>query len=270
MGMSAFAAKHDSLVAEIRNGVAVVTLQRPETLNAVSPELARALAETLSSIPHDGSVRAILITGSGKAFCSGGDIRAMSSALDSDPAEFFRGLTKDLHRITRSLLEAEVPTIAAVNGPAAGFGFGLALSCDLVVASERAEFSMAHGQVGQIPDGGAWYLLPRIVGRKRALDLYYTRRVLDAKRAEEWGIVTRILPVTNFKEVALGFADEIAHGPTRAYAEAKRRLGEASGRAIDEFMDEQRRVIIELSRSDDFREGVRAFLERRAPNFNGL
>jgi 2-(1,2-epoxy-1,2-dihydrophenyl)acetyl-CoA isomerase len=249
--------------------VAIVTLQRPQALNAVSPDLARALAETLAAIPTDGSVRALLLTGTGKAFCSGGDIRAMAAALDEDPRAFFLDLTENLHRITRSLLRAEVPTLAAVNGAAAGFGFGLVLSCDLVLASERARFSMAHGQVAQIPDGGGWYMLPRVVGRKRALDLYFTRRVLDATTAEQWGIVTEILPVTNFREVALGFAREIASGPTRAYREAKHRLADGWEQPLEAYLEEQCRVIADLGQSADFEEGVRSFLERRPPKFRG-
>lgn len=267
--MNAFLREREVLKAEIQDGVAVVTLQRPEALNAVSPDLAQALAETLAEVPTDGSVRALLITGTGKAFCSGGDIRAMAAALDADPRAFFLDLTENLHRITRALLRAEVPTLAAVNGAAAGFGFGLALSCDLVLASERARFSMAHGQVAQIPDGGGWYMLPRVVGRKRALDLYLTQRVLDANTAEAWGIVTEILPVTNFREVAVGFAREIARGPTRAYREAKHRLADGWEQPLDSYLEEQRRVIAELGQSDDFEEGVRAFLARRPPEFRG-
>jgi 2-(1,2-epoxy-1,2-dihydrophenyl)acetyl-CoA isomerase len=268
--MQQYQTDRDSVEAEIRDSVAMVTLKRPEAMNAVSPEMARGLAEILSEIPKDGSVRAILISGAGRAFCSGGDIRAMAAAIDDDPRAFFRDLTANLHRITRSLLTARVPTIAAVNGIAAGFGFGLALSCDLVIASERAEFSLMHGQVGQIPDGGGWYLLPRVVGRKRALDLYLTRRVLDAKRAEEWGIVTQILPAATFKEVAIGRAREIAQGPTQAYSEAKRRLGEGWEQSFEEYLEEQSRVIVELAGTKDFREGVHAFLERRVAKFEGL
>ena len=267
--MGAFVGQRDFLEAEIRESVAVVTLKRPETMNALSPELARALAETLSDIPEDGSVRALLITGTGRSFCSGGDIRAMAAALEGDPAQFFLDLTEDLHRITRALLGAPVPTIAAVNGVAAGFGFGLALSCDLVVASDRARFSMMHGQVAQIPDGGGWYQLPRVVGRKRALDLYLTRRILDAATAVEWGVVTEIFPVTSFREVAFGFAREIALGPTLAYRHAKRRLAESWNQPLDEFLDDQRQVIGELGRSHDFQEGVRAFLKRKKPRFEG-
>ena len=258
-----------AFTSELRDGVAVITLDRPETMNAVSPEIARGLAQTLADLPTDGSVRAILVTGTGRAFCSGGDIRAMAAALDEDPRAFFLDMTENLHRITSSLLEASVPTIAAVNGVATGFGFGLALSCDLLVASERATFSMAHAQVAQIPDGGGWYLLPRVVGRKRALDLYLTRHTLDAPTAERWGIITEILPVTNFREVAFAFAHEIAQGPTLAYRHAKRRLGEGWQQPLDEYLEEQRRVIADLATSSDFAEGVRAFLKRRSPNFEG-
>jgi 2-(1,2-epoxy-1,2-dihydrophenyl)acetyl-CoA isomerase len=268
--MPQFQTERDAIQAEIKDSVAMITLNRPEAMNAMSPDMARALAEILSEIPTDGTVRVILVSGAGRAFCSGGDIRAMSAALEEDPRAFFLDLTASLHRISRLLLSAKVPTIAAVNGTAAGFGFGLALSCDLVIASERAEFSMAHGQVAQIPDGGGWYLLPRVVGRKRALDLYLTRRVLDSKRAEEWGIVTQILPVTNFREVAIGRAREIAQGPTRAYSEAKRRLGEGWEQSFEKFLEEQGRVIVELAGTQDFREGVRAFLERRIAHFEGL
>ncbi len=267
--MSPFSTDRDILGAEIVDAVAVLTLRRPETLNAISLELARALDETLAALPADGSVRAILLTGTGKAFCSGGDIRAMCAALDDDPHAFFHRLTGHLHGITRSLIRAEVPTIAAVNGIAAGFGFGLALSCDLVIASERAQFSMAHGQVAQIPDGGGWYLLPRVVGRKRALDLYLTRRVLDAQTAEDWGLVTEILPVAKFREVAIGFARDIAQGPTLAYRHAKHRLADAWEQPFDAYLAEQREVISNLGKTADFEEGVRAFLERRAPSFRG-
>jgi 2-(1,2-epoxy-1,2-dihydrophenyl)acetyl-CoA isomerase len=129
---------------------------------------------------------------------------------------------------------------------------------------------MAHGQVGQIPDGGGWYLLPRVIGRKRALDLYLTRRELDAETAQGWGIVTEILPVANFREVAVGFAREIAQGPTLAYMQAKRRLGEGWNQPIEEYLDEQRNAIASLSETKDFAEGVRAFLDRRAPDFRGI
>ncbi len=264
-----FVATRDVLTVELQEGVGIITLNRPAALNAVTLELARGLAETLLESPRDGSLRALLLTGAGRAFCSGGDVRAMSAALDDDPRRFFLELTESLHSITRSLLAAPLPTIAAVNGPAAGFGFGLALSCDLVIASERAVFSMAHGQVGQIPDGGGWYILPRVIGRKRALDLYLTRRELDAQTAQEWGIVTEILPVANFREVAIGFAREIAQGPTLAYMQAKRRLAEGWHQPLEQYLDEQRDAIAALGGTKDFAEGVRAFLDRRAPNFRG-
>jgi 2-(1,2-epoxy-1,2-dihydrophenyl)acetyl-CoA isomerase len=267
--MTRFQASREAISCEIREGVALVTLNRPEAMNAITPDLAGGLAEILTELPDDGSVRAILVSGTGRAFCSGGDIRAMSAALEEDPKAFFFEFTGDLHRIALALLRAEVPTVAAVNGVAAGFGFGLALSCDLVIASERATFSMAHGQVAQIPDGGGWYLLPRVVGRKRALDLYLTRRVLDAKMAEDWGIITEILPVANFREVAFGFAREIAQGPTLAYRHAKHRLGEGWHQPLEEYLTEQQRVIAELGGTRDFGEGVRAFLDRRAPEFCG-
>ena len=267
--MTGFQTDRDCLRTEVREGVAVLTLHRPEAMNAISPELARALADTLSELPEDGSVRAVLLTGTGRAFCAGGDIRAMSAALEDDPEKFFLDLIQDLHRISLSLLRAKVPTVAAVNGPAAGFGFGLALSCDLVVASERATFSMAHGQVAQIPDGGGWYLLPRVVGRKRALDLYLTRRELDSKTAEDWGIVTETFPVATFREVAFGFARELAEGPTLAYQAAKLRLSRGWDQSFEDYLEDQRTAIAELAGTEDFHEGVRAFLDRRRATFRG-
>ncbi len=267
--MSDFSTDRSVLKAEIRDEVAVLTLSRPESMNSISPDLARALADTLAGLPDDGSVRALLLTGEGRAFCSGGDIRAMSAALDGDPHQFFDELTKHLHAITRSLLRADVPTIAAVNGVAAGFGFGLALSCDVVIASERATFSMAHGQVAQIPDGGGWYLLPRVIGRKRAMHLYLSRRTLDARTAERWGIVAEILPNPSFREVAFDHARDLARGPTAAYRAAKLRMDRGWSQPFDEYLEDQRAAIARLGESEDFREGVRAFLERRAPEFRG-
>ncbi|MDP7031337.1 MAG: enoyl-CoA hydratase-related protein [Gemmatimonadota bacterium] len=264
------AERADSAVSlEVHDGVAILVMDRPDAMNAVDIRMASQLASALEEAVSDPCVRAVLLTGTGRAFCSGGDIRAMASALDADPRAFFAELTDSLHAITRSLQYARVPTIAAVNGPAAGFGFGLVLSCDLVVASERATFSMLHGQVAQIPDGGGWYLLPRVVGRKRALDLYLTRRVLDATDAERWGIVCRVLPATTFREVAIGFAREIACGPTVAYREAKRRMAEGWDQHLDDYLDAQREAIVALGGGRDFEEGVRAFLERRPPGFRG-
>lgn len=255
------------LQTDVSDGIALLRLNRPAALNAMHPDLARALDQSLRAIPEDGSVRAIVLTGAGRAFCAGGDIRAMSAALDESPREFFLDLIDCLHGITRSLMRAPVPTVAAVNGVAAGFGLGLALSCDLVVASERAKFSMAHSQVGQIPDGGAWYLLPRSIGRHRALDLYLRRRSLDAETARDWGMVGEVLPAAGFAEAAREIAVQLAAGPGGAYREAKLQLLRSDGESLDDFLDGQRQRIAELGETANFAEGVRAFLDRRPPEF---
>jgi len=266
-------AKDDRAPVRIeRDGpLAVVTLDRPEAYNALDLALGDALLKALIACDEDSAVRAVMITGAGKAFCSGGDIRAMRRHADPDgsAARFLKNLTVYLHAVVATIARMPKPVVAAVNGPAAGAGFSLALACDLLVAAESAKFTMAYTAIGLAPDGSSTFFLPRLVGPKRAYELMARNRPLSAQQAADLGIVAEIYGDDDFATRAHGFAAALAAGPTRALGEAKRLLTLSAGSPLETQMEYERQAIAACGASDDFREGSAAFAEKRAASFTG-
>src|SRR5580765_8432724 len=207
---------YENVIYQVKDGVATITLNRPDAYNALNLTLARDLFHATLEADEDRAVRCILITGAGKAFCAGGDVKDFAD----NPQRIgilIKELTTYLHGTVSRLARAQKPVNMAVNGVAAGGGMSFALSGDLVVAAESAKFTMAYSKIGASPDGSSSYFLPRMIGLRRAMELYFTNRVLTAKEAVEWGMVTRAVPDADFKGAVDALARELAQGPSKSF-----------------------------------------------------
>jgi 2-(1,2-epoxy-1,2-dihydrophenyl)acetyl-CoA isomerase len=248
--------------------VATITLWRPDALNALSLELARALASAVESVDTDATVRCVVLAAAGAAFCAGGDLKEFATNA-SRIAEHTRELSKMLHHAQARLVLMEKPVIVAVNGAAAGGGFGLALSGDIVIAAESARFTPAYPRIGAAPDGGFTYFVPRLVGLRRAQELYFLDRSLAAREALEWGLVTRVVADAELAREAALLAARLAAGPTRAFAFAKRLFHESMGGALEAQLERESLAISESAATEDWAGANRAFLEKQKPEFRG-
>ena len=260
---------YEQLIVERDGDVAVVRLNNPSKLNALSETMTSELNAALEELAADEAVRAIVLTGEGRGFCSGadlGDIDGAGSEGDVAPSEL---LENGYAKAARLLATAAKPVIAEVNGVAAGAGMALALACDLRLASDAAWFTMGFVRIGLAPDSGAAYFLPRIVGAARALELSITGDRVDAARAEEIGLVNRVVAAERLHDETMELAARLAAMPTAAIALTKSLLRDTSTLSLDETLTVEGRVQDEAALTADHREGVRAFLEKREPRFEG-
>lgn len=248
--------------------VAFITLNRPEAGNSIDAPLARAFRAAVAGLHGDRTVRALVVEGAGKMFCAGGDLASFARE-DRAAARYVAGLIEDLHAGLELLAGFHAPVISAVHGAAAGAGLGLALAADLVVAGESSRFVMAYTRSGLTPDGGTSWLLPRLVGLRRALELTLLNRTLSAAEALDLGMVTEVVADGAVADRARELAVELAAGPTTAYATARRLLREALQADYGRHLASEARSIVGSFGTEDGLEGVRAFHERRRPSFNG-
>ena len=260
-------ADYKTLLHTFADGVAEITLNRPEALNAFDDLMAAEFQEALKSAERDPAVRALLITGAGKGFCAGQDLGAVRERPGG--LSFREHLLKTYNPIVAKLRSIEKPVVAAVNGAAVGAGFGLALACDIRYASESAKFRMAFIGIGLAPDSGTSYFLPRLVGMGRALELAYTNDLVDAATALQLGLVNKVFPADALLKEARALAAKLAGGPTKAYGLTKRAMLRAASGALDEALDYEAHLQDIAGRTDDHKEGVAAFLEKRPPQFKG-
>ncbi|HEX3176311.1 MAG TPA: enoyl-CoA hydratase [Methylomirabilota bacterium] len=244
--------------------VATVTLNRPDAFNALNLGLGRDLFDASIELDEDRDVRCIVITGAGKSFCAGGDVKDFADNLPRVGA-LIKELTTYLHGAISRLCRADKPVIMAVNGVAAGGGLSLALSGDLVLATESAKFTMAYSKIAATPDGSSSYFLPRLVGIRRAMELYFTNRVLTAREAQEWGLVTRVLPDAEFRAGVDALARELAQGPSKAFGGAKRLFHESTWQSLETQMELEAQAIANSGRTEDFAAGVTAFAGKKTP-----
>ncbi|WP_156680549.1 enoyl-CoA hydratase/isomerase family protein [Sphingomonas profundi] len=251
----------------IADGVATLTLARPEAGNAMDWALLDAFAAGAERVAADPSVRAILIEAEGRNFSVGGDIR--SFAGDADPAAFIGRLARRLHDGIRHLVAHPAPVIVAAQGAAAGAGLSLVASGDVVLAGAGATFTLAYPAIGLTADGGATWLLPRVIGLRRTQELAFTGRRLNAAEAAGYGLVTRVVDDAALADEARALAARIARGPTAAYGAIKRLLAGADRATLSDHLDAEAETIERAMATHDAQQGIRAFLDRRAPDFAG-
>lgn len=252
------------------HNVALIKMNRPEALNALSLQLGIDLRAAIEKAISDNA-RAVVLTGSGRAFCSGGDLREMKAIGEKEGKieAFLDAPLKALHDVIRLIRETPVPFIAAVNGVCAGAGTNFALACDLVIAAEDASFNEAFVRIGLSPDCGGTFFLPRAVGEKIAAELFMTGGTVDAQRAYLIGMINRVVPADTLLEDASAMANKLAAGPTGSYGRIKKMLNATFSNTLSEQLDLEAECQLESGRSDDFKEGVTAFFEKRQPVFNG-
>ena len=256
------------LIVERNEGVLEVTLNRPQSGNALSPELAQALADLANKCVGDKSIRAVIVTGAGRMFCAGGDLSAFAGAGDKSHA-LLLGMTAGVHTAVSRFARMNAPVITAVNGMAAGGGFSLAISGDMVLGAESSKYLLAYTNAGLSPDGSSSWFLPRRVGHARASELMLTNRMLSAAEALDWGLINRVVPDDELMDEARKLAGKLSAGPTLAYGTTKRLLNESLSSTLETQMEYEARGIADASVSADGREGVSAFLEKRKPTFTG-
>jgi 2-(1,2-epoxy-1,2-dihydrophenyl)acetyl-CoA isomerase len=259
---------YQHLLLERRDGVATLTLNRPEAYNALDLALGRELFHAALEVDEDPDVRCVVVTGAGKAFCAGGNVKDFADNLPRIGL-LVKELTTYLHGAVSRLTRSPKPVVMAVNGVAAGGGLSFALSGDLVVAAESARFTMAYSKIAATPDGSSSYFLPRLIGVRRALELYLTNRVLSAREALEWGLITRVVPDAELTSAVGALARELAAGPTLAIGGAKRLFHQSTWESLETQMELEAQAIAASGRTEDFREGVTAFASKKTPTFKG-
>ena len=258
-----------SVVFEAQDGYAVVTLNRPDRLNSFNPEMHERLRAALTEVKRRDDVRALLLTGAGRGFCAGQDLSDRAMSADAAPVDLGYTLSTYYNPLVRSLRELPKPVICAVNGVAAGAGANIALACDVVLAARSASFIQAFCRIGLVPDSGGTYFLPRLAGTARAMGLALLGDKLGAEDAERWGLIWKCVDDAQLMDEARALAAQLAAGPTKGLGEIKRAVYASGANTLDAQLDLERDLQRELGRSADYREGVAAFMAKRAPKFTG-
>ena len=257
-----------SILVSQEAGVLHVTLNRPERLNAFIPEMHQALRKALEQALDEAAVRAVLLTGAGRGFCAGQDLAERHVAADA-PIDLSVSLGSHYNPLIRRLRELPKPVVCAVNGVAAGAGANIALACDLVIAARSASFVQSFSRLGLVPDSGGTWFLPRLVGRARAMGLALLGEKLSAEQAQDWGLIWKVVDDADLMDEAKFLAQTLAAGPTRGYGLLKKAFNASAGNSLDAQLELERDLQREAGLSQDYREGVAAFMQKRKPDYKG-
>lgn len=259
---------YETLSFDVADGVARLALNRPDAANAFNPEICRDLFDAAIACDERDDIRAVLLTGEGKMFSAGGDLKYFSGQGDQLGAAL-KEITGLLHAALSRMAHMDAPVVGAINGMAAGAGFSLAVACDVAIAGESTKFTLAYTAAGLSPDGSSTWYLPRLVGLRRAKELMLTNRMLSAEEAREMGVIDQVVPDDDLQNEAMAQAKAFAAGPTKAFGATKRLLQETWNGGLETQMDRETRSIVDLSRTADAHEGIDAFVNKRKPDFKG-
>ncbi|WP_053363398.1 enoyl-CoA hydratase/isomerase family protein [Bacillus sp. FJAT-27251] len=258
--------EYNCVELSIQNHVGIITLKRPEVGNAIDLQMAKELMDAAILCSESEGIRSVVLTGAGKRFSVGGDLKSFAQEGEKIGAHL-KNVTAYLHQAISYFTRMNKPFIGAVNGVAAGAGMSLVCACDMSYCSENAKFVMAYNKIGLTPDGSGSYFLPRLVGMKRALELMYSNRSLDADEACEWGIVNHVVSEDKLMEVVLELAETLANGPMNAYGETKKLFYQSMQETLESQMANESILLADRASSEEGKEGISAFLTKREPNF---
>lgn len=261
-------AEYQTLLVEHNNSVTTITINRPDDANAMNLQFSKDFLHAAIQCSVDVDLRALIITGNGKMFCAGGDVKSFAEQGSSVGPEL-KELTVYLHAALGHFARLNAPVIMAVNGTAAGAGFSLAVSGDMVLATESAKFTMAYTAIGLSPDGAASFWLPRLIGLRKTQELMLTNRVLTAKEAEQWGLINRVVADGQLMDEVNALAKQFAEGPTQSYGMIKKLLRNSSHTSLDTQMEDESQGIVAMGNTPDGQAGINAFAKKIKPVFTG-
>lgn len=260
---------YNTIQFDIDDGAARLTLDRPDRLNSFTVEMHEEVRDALDQVEADKTVRTLLITGAGRGFCAGQDLSDRAVAPGSDAVDLGDSVEKRYNPLIRTLTSLPMPVICAVNGVAAGAGASIAFACDIVIAAKSAKFIMSFANIGLVPDSGGSWAMPRLVGQARALGMALTGDPVKAEQAADWGLIWKCVDDDQLTDETTALARKFAAAPTRGLAETKKLIRSAFMRPLDEQLDLERDQMRALGKSDDYKEGVDAFMNKRSPKFKG-
>jgi len=260
---------YEQIRFETGDRVARITLNRPDRLNSFTAQMHAELRDALARVTDGGDARVLLLTGEGRAFCAGQDLSDRAVAPGAAPVDLGASIEENYRPLVLALRSLPLPVVCAVNGVAAGAGANIALACDVVIAKKSASFIQAFCKIGLVPDSGGTYFLPRLVGSARAMGLALFGDRVTAEQAAEWGLIWKCIDDGEFAATTDAMVAQLADAPTAGLAAIKRALYASSGNTLEQQLDVERDAQRSLGYSDDYREGVAAFLEKRAPRFSG-
>lgn len=258
---------YETILFEIDAGVATLTLNRPDRLNSFNTQMHEDVKDAVSHA--EAEARCLMITGAGRGFCAGQDLADRSVSADGSTPDLGKSLEVYYNPLIRRITAMAMPVVCAVNGVAAGAGVNIALACDMVIAAQSAKFVQSFSNLGLLPDSGGSWVLPRLIGQARAMGLTLTGTPITAQQAADWGMIWQVVGDDVLMETAEALAAKFAQGPTRGLAATKKFIRTSGQNSLDTQLDLERDTMRELGQSEDYKEGVAAFLEKRPPTFTG-